>query len=143
MATPTRSRGSRTLAAATLALATVLNYAVWLAWDQQKDFNPVTNRETGPYEAWQVIGAALVLAVLAFAAGWRRQPVLATIVIPVVFTTCWSVDAATQVTPDANLWPIGAVALAMGTLAGAALFALAGFAIPSWRDRARATTSHG
>jgi len=116
-------------------LATVLNYALWLAWDQERDVDPVTMTETGPYEAWQVGGAAAVLAVLAFAAGWRKHPLLAIIVIPTVFTTCWAIDAATEVTPDANLWPIGAASLGVGTLLGTALVGALGSIAHSAREQ--------
>ncbi len=114
---------------------TVLDYLVWLAWDQQRDVNPVTGRETGPYEPWQVIGVGAVLLVLALLAGWHRHAVLAIIVIPTVFTASWVIDAATEQTPDANLWPIGAALLAVGCLGGTAIFAGVGMAARTMRDR--------
>ena len=125
-----------------LAAATVLNYLAWLAWDQTKDLNPATGVETGPYQPWQVISVAAVLLALALAAGWQRHPVLAIVVIPTVFTACWVLDAATEQTPDANLWPIGAAFLATGCLLGAVTCAAVGFAARVIRDRRiQATTS--
>ena len=47
-------------------LLTVAAYLAWLGWDQQR--NP---DGTGPYEAWQVVGLALTLAVVAAACSWR------------------------------------------------------------------------
>lgn len=126
---------SQAVVTVAVALATVANYALWLAWDQERDVDPVTMAETGPYEPWQVVGAAAVLALLAFAAGWRGHPLLAIIVIPTVFTACWVIDAATEVTPDANLWPIGAAFLGVGTFGGAALLAALGSITHSARDR--------
>lgn len=128
-------RTSQAFATAALALATVGNYALWLAWDQERDIDPVTMTETGPYEPWQVVGAAATLALLAFVAGWRQHPLLAIIVIPTVFTTCWAIDAATEVTPDANLWPIGAASLGGGTLVGTVLLGALGSIAHSVRDR--------
>ncbi len=113
----------------------MLDYLVWLAWDQQRDVNPVTGRETGPYEPWQVIGVGAVLLLLALIAGWQRHAVLAIIVIPTVFTACWVIDAATEQTPDANLWPIGAALLAAGCVLGMAMFAGLGVAARAMRDR--------
>lgn len=122
--------------------ATVLDYLVWLAWDQVKDVNPATRVETGPYEAWQVVGVAAVLLALAFVAGWHRHPVLAIVVLPTVFTACWVLDSATEQTPDANLWPIGAAFLATGCLVGTITCTTAGFAARVIRDqRIQSTTS--
>jgi hypothetical protein len=118
-----------------LVAATVLDYLAWLAWDQTKDVNPVTSKETGPYESWQVIGVGALLLLLALVAGWQRHPVLAIAVIPTVFTACWVLDAATEPTPDANLWPIGAAFLATGCLLGAVTCATIGFAARVIRDR--------
>ncbi len=136
-------RASQALVAAALTVATVLNYAAWLAWDQERDLNPVTMAETGPYEAWQVIGAASVLALLAFAAGWRQHLLLAIVVIPTVFTMCFAVDAATDVTADANLWPIGAAALGAGTLLGTLLVAALASAARSARGPSRHSAIDG
>jgi hypothetical protein len=49
---------------------TVLAYLAWLGWDQQR------NRDgTGPYEAWQVVGLALTLALVAAVSSWRSADV--------------------------------------------------------------------
>jgi hypothetical protein len=116
-------QGPRTRVTAVLTVATVLNYLVWLAWDQAKDVNPATGRATGPYEPWQVIGVGAVLLLLGLIAGWQRHVVLAIVVIPTVFAACWVIDAATQRSTDANPWPFGSVFVAAGCVLGTAIFA--------------------
>ncbi len=112
-----------------------MDYLLWLAWDQRRVVNPVTGAETGPYEPWQVVGVGAVLLFLALVVGWKRHAVLAVIVIPTAFTACWIIDAATQQTPDANLWPIGAIYLAVGCVLGTAFFAVLGVGARALRDR--------
>ncbi len=111
-------------AALALGVATVLTYLAWLGWDRQRDLDPVTRQTSGPYEAWQIIGVVAVLALLAGSAAWFGHPRVAVAVIPAAFTLCWSVGASTD--PDvvgANLWPIGAVGVALGSLMGTLLVA--------------------
>lgn len=106
-------------AAVATAIAASLTYFAWLRWDRQRDINPVTQESTGPYEVWQVIGVALVLALLAGIVAWKGHPIVAVVVISLTFTTCWSFGAATD--PNvvgANLWPIGAVMVLVGCLSG-------------------------
>jgi hypothetical protein len=135
-----RWQRSRTLTAAVLAAVTVLDYLMWLAWDQARDVHPISGRETGPYEPWQVIGVSVVALALALMAGWLRRPLVGIVVVPAVFTACWILDSATEQTPDANLWPIGAAFLATGCLLGVTVFAAAGFATRVVRDRRKAST---
>lgn len=103
----------------------VAAYLAFLGWDQRKDRDPVTGAESGPYAAWQVAGLGVVLAVLAFEAGRRGRPWLASAVIPVALTASFSVDAATDADGD-GLWPVGAALVALGSFAGAAVVAAAG-----------------
>lgn len=112
------ARPSSVGTAALAALLTVLSYLGWLGWDQHKYRVPGTTRVEGPYEPWQVVGLAVTLAAVAAALAWRRMSVAATLTITVVLTLAWSVDAATETSQDANLWPVGAVFLAVGTMAG-------------------------
>lgn len=122
---------------ALLGAGTALTYLVWLGWDRRRDVNPVTKEVSGPYEAWQIIGVVVVLALLAGVAGWLRHPLAAIVVIPVVFTVCWSVGASTDpYVVGANLWPIGAAAVALGSLFGALLVAGTAHAIRSRYDPA-------
>jgi ABC-type transport system involved in cytochrome c biogenesis permease component len=72
-----------------------------------------------------VVGCGAVLAALAFATGRRGRPWLASVVVPLVLTVCYSVDAATD--PDADgLWPVGAGLVALGSLAGSVAVAALG-----------------
>ncbi|AVT35313.1 hypothetical protein [Plantactinospora sp. BB1] len=108
-----------------LAGLTALAYWAFLGWDQQKETDPVTGTQTGPYSAWQVVGLGVVLAVLVFEAGRRGRPWLAGVVVPAVLTVAFSVDAATD--PDADgLWVIGAVLVALGSALGTGLVAALG-----------------
>lgn len=106
-------------AAAAVGTATALAYLVWLGWDRQRDIDPVTQEMSGPYEVWQVVGVAVVLALIAGMAAWVGHPIVAAVVITLVFTVCWSVGAATDPhVVGANPWPIGAVGVAVGCLSG-------------------------
>jgi peptidoglycan/LPS O-acetylase OafA/YrhL len=108
----------------TVALAGITGVAYWafLGWDQHKDTDPVTGSQTGPYQAWQVIGLGVVLALLVFEAGRRGRPWLASPVVSAVLTVSFAVDAATDADGD-GLWPIGAALVAIGSLLGTALVA--------------------
>ena len=97
---------------------TLVAYLGWLAWDQRKTRIPGSSTFEGPYEPWQVIGLGVTLVVLAAAVTWVGRGWVAVAVIPVVLTVAWSVDAATESAPDANLWPIGAAFLAVGSFIG-------------------------
>jgi hypothetical protein len=99
--------------AVVVGLATLANYVGWLGWDQTKHLGPDGNLH-GPYDPWQVVGAALVLAVIAAVAGWRRHPWDAVAMTTLVMTVCFSVTGATDSRSD-GLWPIGAFMVAVGT----------------------------
>ena len=114
-----RKPDSAVLWAILVAVGTAVVYGALFAWDQHKDLDPETMSVSGPYEAWQVILAVLLLGLLALVAGRRGRPWVATVALPVVFTLCFAVDAATD--PDADgLWIIGAFLVAIGTTAGTA-----------------------
>ena len=103
---------------AVTAGATLVAYLGWLGWDQRKTRIPGTSDLEGPYEAWQVIGLGVTLVGLAAAVTWIGRGWVSVVIIPVVLTVAWSVDAATDNAPDANLWPIGAAFLAVGSFIG-------------------------
>ncbi|WP_416901207.1 hypothetical protein [Micromonospora echinospora] len=107
-----------------LGLAAAVAYLAFLGWDREKDLDPVTGAETGPYEAWQVVGLALVVGALAFVAGRKHQVLAALVAIPVVLTLAFVVTAVTG--PEPGLWPIGAALTALGSAAGTAVVALIG-----------------
>lgn len=54
-----------------LAVITLAMWAAWLGWDQHRDVHP-DGSETGPYEAWQVIGLVLTLLAPVYWAASRR-----------------------------------------------------------------------
>lgn len=119
-----RSRGGpgaaparRSLAASGLGLATAACWLAWFAWDRQGDVDASGHR-SGPYEPWQVAGCVVCLVALAVVARRWLPAAAVVVVIPVVFTAAWSVTAATTPSPDANLWPVGAVLVLLGTAAG-------------------------
>jgi len=97
---------------------TLVAFLGWLAWDQQKTRIPGTSNLDGPYDPWQVIGLGVTLVLLAAALTWIGRGWIAVVVIPVVLTAAWSVDAAGDNSADANLWPIGAAFLGVGSFIG-------------------------
>jgi hypothetical protein len=103
------------LTAVFVAVATLVNYLVWLGWDQRKDVHP-DGSVTGPYQPWQVVGLVLVLGAVAAVATLRGRALVTVVVGTVVMTLCFSVDAATE-PPEYNdgLWPVGAMSVALGT----------------------------
>ncbi|GAA3930263.1 hypothetical protein GCM10023085_09510 [Actinomadura viridis] len=110
MKAPSVSRHVRMAVAA--ALLTMLDWLVWLGWDQRYDVHP-DGSVSGPYEAWQVIGFVLVLVVAAGPAAWRGHAVAtlagATAGMAVATTFDWSDDAS-------GLWLVGAFLMTAGTL---------------------------
>ncbi|MFF3252760.1 hypothetical protein ACFYWP_17520 [Actinacidiphila glaucinigra] len=51
---------SRLLPVVLQAVVASAAWAAWLGWDQHRDVQP-DGTETGPYEAWQVVGLVLTL----------------------------------------------------------------------------------
>lgn len=71
------------------------------------------------YNRSRVADLGLVLAVLAAWTGWRRPFVIGSLVLTATLVVLWSIDAATGPSDGANLWPVGAIMLAVTTAAGA------------------------
>ncbi len=119
-------RGRPALGALLLAAATVLAWLAWLGFDTQKELDPATGSETGPYSVQQVAGCVLTLAGLlvgAILAGVPRWTAAA--VMTVAFTVAWTAGAAAN--DDSGLFAVGAVLVAAATAAGtAAVAALTG-----------------
>jgi hypothetical protein len=131
-------------AISTVALVggTVATYLALLGWDRDYDRDPATGTLSGPYEPWQIVGCAVVLALIAALAGRVCSVVVTVGATTVAFTAAWSYGAATMDTGagDANLWPIGAVIVACGVAGWSAGFALIG-ASSTDRHRARRRVS--
>lgn len=110
------------VAAVVVVAVTALAYAAFFAWDTRRDVDPVTGAVSGPYQPWQVISCAAVLVILAgLTVRFGRHRALV-FLIPATFTLCWAIQAANS--PGDGLWPVGAILVAFGTTAGAALFML-------------------
>jgi hypothetical protein len=115
------------------ALGAVAAYGAWLGWDQAYDVDPRTGTSSGPYEAWQVVGCVLTLVVVAAVAGARDGLVPALLALPVASTATWSLQAAAR--DDSGLWPVGALLVLTGTVAGTAAVAGAAEALAGRRRR--------
>jgi hypothetical protein len=98
------------------ATATVAGYLAFLGWDQKKDIAR-DGGETGPYQPWQVIGLTVVLVVITVWAARLHHPIVAALVIPLVLTVVWSIDASNDPEDD-GLWPVGATMLYIGSTLG-------------------------
>lgn len=95
-----------------VALVALVAWAGWLGWDQRYDLRP-DGSQTGPYEAWQVIGLVLTVGAAVYGAASRRH-VVGAVVGPTVGLTVaayydWSDDAS-------GLFMIGVVSVMVGTL---------------------------
>jgi hypothetical protein len=115
--------------AASTKLAMVVAVAVvavggWLGWHEQKHQVPGSTAVEGPYEPWQVFALAITLATAVAVAAWLGIGTYAVVSASVATTVMFSVDASTQQTIGANLWPAGAVFLLIGALVGLGVVAL-------------------
>jgi hypothetical protein len=105
-----------------VGVGTFANYIGWLGSDQTKTLGS-DGYLHGPYEPWQIVGAVLVLVLIAGVAGWRRHPWTAVATATLVMTVSFSLTAATDPRSD-GLWPIGAFIVAVGTFLGVGVVAL-------------------
>ncbi|MFF6815199.1 hypothetical protein ACFZAG_35740 [Streptomyces sp. NPDC012403] len=95
-----------------LALVTPAVWAAWLGWDQHRDVQP-DGSETGPYEAWQVLGLVLTLVAPVYWAASRRYiagAVLGTTIgLTVAASYDWSDDGS-------GLFMVGVGTVMVGSL---------------------------
>ena len=117
----------RRLLLAVLVLVTAGNYLVWFAWDRRKLSD---GQLSGPYETWQVVGAAAVLGLLGVAAGWAKIGVNGTFVVSLVFAAgfAWSFATDTGAYND-GLWPVGVCLIAGATLLGVGATSAAAYTV--------------
>ena len=76
---------------------------------------------TGPYEAWQVVGAALAVAAVVGIAAWHRHGWVGAVIGTVTVTVLFIANAVTIEDPcniGASFLPIGATMLFAGAAAG-------------------------
>jgi hypothetical protein len=115
------------LGSVSLAAATVVTWWAWLGRDTEYRVDPVTLTESGPYEAWQVAGCVLTLAVIAVAAGLVFAPWLVAGVMTVSFTAVWAARAATS--DESGLWLVGAIGVLIGMAIGSTVLSVAAWAV--------------
>ncbi|MFF8534194.1 hypothetical protein ACN6K9_003211 [Streptomyces sp. SAS_267] len=95
-----------------LAGVSLAVWAAWLGWDQHRDVQP-DGSTTGPYEAWQVIGLALILLAPVYWAASRRYTPGAVLGTTAGLTVAayydWSDDSS-------GLYMVGVVLVMLGSL---------------------------
>jgi hypothetical protein len=107
-----------------VAVVAVGGWLGWLGWHEQKHEVPGSAAVEGPYEPSQVVALAITLATAVAVAAWLGIGTFAVLTASVATTVMFSVDASTQPTIGANLWPVGAVFLLIGALVGLGVVAL-------------------
>jgi hypothetical protein len=133
--TPTRDQKQRVtevLGLLVVAASTVAVWWLWLGWDTDYDIDPITQSQSGPYEAWQVAGCVLSLIVVAVVGGWLLRPWTVAATMTVAFTVAWSWRAASV--DDSGLWAVGAILVFAGMALGSAALS---YGARLGRDRAR------
>jgi hypothetical protein len=110
------------------AAITAAAYLLFLGWNATKSLAPeepgsVGTECVGPYEPWQVIALAAVLAVVVVAGTWFRHQVLVPAVVVATVVILFTIDAVTvdDLCSDTNLLPIGVFLLLAGSSAAAAV----------------------
>ncbi len=96
-----------------LTLLTLGAWAGWLGWDQQRDVH-ADGSQTGPYEAWQVIGLVLTLLGPVVWAALRSHPAVGVVGVSAGLAVAsfadWSDDAT-------GLFMVGVLMITFGSLA--------------------------
>jgi len=108
-------RSSSVFTGAVVVIVSVGGYLAFLGWHRQK-WRGTDGYLHGPFHTWEVACLAALLLITAFWAGWLGQFVVGAFTATVCLTTIWSADASDE--PDPNLWPTGAVLLALATFVG-------------------------
>lgn len=104
-------------------VAVAAAYLALLGWHAEKTLDPATGRETGPYEAPQVIAFVLVLGILAGIMGRAGKALLAIEVLPAAVAVLFAIDAATGDSAD-GLWVVGSLLVLFCAAAGVSVVAL-------------------
>lgn len=116
-------------------ILTIAAYLGWLGWHDVDYYYDSSGRQ-GPYYPWQVGGLGVTLGVLALTGGFFRKHGSTATAITVVLVVVWSLDHSYQPEPaDANLWPVGAMFLAVGSALGLSLAAYIGLVLRRLADR--------
>jgi hypothetical protein len=123
---PVARRESRIPQAAGIALVAALAalcWFGWLGWDVEYQIDPATGIASGPYEAWQVAGAVICLALVVVAGTILTRPLLAAATTAAAFTVSWALTQAPR--DESGLWLVGALLVLLGVTVGASLLAFA------------------
>lgn len=131
---PGRTGAARAVRAGVLAVLAATCWFAWLAWDTTYQADPATGEASGPYEAWQVLGCVLSLAVVVVGGTAVLGAPLTVVVTTLAFTVAWSLTASAD---ETGLWLVGALLVLLGTAVGASVVAAATAAVLHAR-RARA-----
>ncbi|WKD35263.1 hypothetical protein [Streptomyces xanthophaeus] len=103
-----------------LALVAMASWAAWLGWDQHRDVQP-DGTETGPYEAWQVLGLGLTLLVPVCWAAYRGLAAGAVVGVTAGLTCAafydWSDDASGLFVIGVGMVMVGSLAVTAGVCA--------------------------
>lgn len=125
-----------------LMAATLAVWWFWLGRDDEYQIDPLTGVSSGPYEAWQVAGCVLSLAVIAVVGGILSPPWMVAPVVTLTFTVAWSLAAASS--DETGLWVVGAVLVFVGLGFGSAALSTGAWIARSVRRRRRlGGTAHG
>lgn len=123
-------------------LLTLAAYLSWLGWhDVDYYYDQASGRQQGPYHPWQVVGLGSTLALLALAGGFLRRPGSTAAVMTFGLVVVWSLDHSYTPTPGANLWPVGAIFLAVGSALGLSVAAYIGLGLRRVADRIHRRTA--
>ncbi|GMA32128.1 hypothetical protein [Litorihabitans aurantiacus] len=112
-------RGRPLPASAVAALGAALAWLAWLGWDTEFQTDPATGDQSGPYEPWQVVGSVLTLVAALVVGGLLARSCGPFLAAPAAYTLAFAVTAGPG--DSSGLWLVGALLVALGTGALAAL----------------------
>jgi hypothetical protein len=116
-----------------VALLSAATWFGWLAWDTGYTVDAATGQESGPYEVWQVLGAACSLAILTVIAAGYIPPLPTAALVAVPF----AVAAALTFLPadPTGQSGVGVLMIGIGTFIGALALAYARAALTGFMTR--------
>lgn len=120
----------QTWAAIALGVATAACWWGWTAWHRRYVPDPMGGTPDGSYEPWQLVGCVLCLVAVAVIATRWLPAWLVIMVMPVAFTTAWSLTAVAA-KDSGPLFVIGAILVFVGMVCGTTV--VAGVAAAGWR----------
>lgn len=112
-----------------LAVLSAATWFGWFSWDTTYQTDADGN-QSGPYETWQGIGAALTILGLTVVGAVRLGTWPTALGSTVGFTAGFVVTSAPQ--DDSGLWLVGALFMAVGVFTGTAVVAAL---VVRWRRR--------